>query len=193
MDLNKGSVDWPAASTYGKLSTMIVLVALMLLWMCITLKHAAVPHNTINYFERLNWCFQRNQDEGYVQSCYLDQYAHNWIYLESAFFYFTGLYTQSWCFKLLSSGRPFSLSVAEHMVDIMRFECAQEMKRIYHLDFLLGKYLLFPEPSEMESDHGWPLRFRLSCSQHIPDGATASTKPIWLGGFTGVGKQTCSC
>ena len=53
-----------------------------------------------------------------------------------------------------SSGRPFSLSVAEHMVDIMRFECAQEMKRIYHLDFLLGKYLLFPEPSEMESDHG---------------------------------------
>lgn len=28
---------------------------------------------------------------------------------------------------------PFSLSVREHMVDIIRFECAQEMKRIYHL------------------------------------------------------------
>lgn len=26
---------------------------------------------------------------------------------------------------------PVSLSVTEHMVDIMRFECVQEMKRIY--------------------------------------------------------------
>lgn len=49
---------------------------------------------------------------------------------------------------------PFSLSVKEHMVDIMRFECVQEMKRIYHLQLLLGKYLLFPEPCEMEADHG---------------------------------------
>lgn len=30
---------------------------------------------------------------------------------------------------------PFSLSAIQHMVDIMRFECVQESKIIYHVQF----------------------------------------------------------
>lgn len=43
------------------------------------------------------------------------------------------------------------------------------MKRIQHLQFLLGKYLLFPEPRKAESDLGVTHELL-----GIPDGATAS-------------------
>lgn len=55
------------------------------------------------------------------------------------------------------------------MVDIRRFECVQEMKRIQHLQFLWGKYLLFPEPRKAASDLGVTPEFL-----GILDGATAS-------------------
>lgn len=33
---------------------------------CVASKHVVVLHNEIYYFERVDWCFQRNQDEKYV-------------------------------------------------------------------------------------------------------------------------------
>lgn len=58
------------------------------------------------------------------------------------------------------------------------------MKRIYHLQFLLGKYLLFPEPSEMEADYGWPLCLRHSRWSDFLHKAGRTQ------GCTGGGKQT---
>lgn len=115
---------------------------------CRASKHAVVLHNAINYFERPNWCLQRNRDERYVRIIRFT------LTSSLASIHNHGVSNHS-------SGRPHSF-VMQHMVDIMRFECVQEMKRVYHLLFLLGKYLLFPEPSKVESDLEWPLCFRHS-------------------------------
>lgn len=110
-------------------------------------------------------------------------HTHNEIFFDSPSSSSPASIQQSWRFQTtLFWQTPFSLSVMQHMVDIMRFECVQEMKRIYHLQFVLGKYLLFPEPSRVVSDHGWP--------RCIPHGATASVWQGRLHGCTGVGKQT---
>lgn len=57
------------------------------------------------------------------------------------------------------------------------FNVCREGKEFTVCNF--GKYLVFPEPGKMESDHGWPLCF------NIPRGATVSTKQNRLRGGGG--------
>lgn len=139
---------------------------------CRASKHAVVLHNAINYFERPNWCFQRNRDERYI---HIIRFT---LTSSLASIHNHGVSNHS----LLAD--PLSLCVMQHMVDIMRFECVQEMKRIYHLQFCwVNTYCSLDQAkwSQIMSD---------PCALDIPHGASASIKQSRLWGCTGLGKQT---
>jgi len=112
-------------------------------------------------FRRLDWCLQRSRSERYVPSCCMDYYTHNWIYNGSLPLVPWLLYT----IKVLETNHS-------PLAEPLFFVCNWAYGRYYEIwmcagneknwPFLLGKYSLFPESSEMESDLGWPPRFRHS-------------------------------
>lgn len=146
---------------------------------CIASKHAVVPHNTINYYERLNWCFQRNRDERYVHIPII----RFTLTLSSA--------------SSLASIHNHGVSNRSLLADPFFFVCNRAYGRYYEIWMCAGNEKNLPfavfcwvntycslNQVKLSQITGDP------CALDIPDGATASTNAEQTRRCTGVGKQT---
>lgn len=92
-----------------------------------------VLHNPINYFER-----ETEMKDMCSRAARISIHIIGFTLTPSSSSSLAPIHNHGFSDHSLFWQTPFSLSVTKHMVDIMRSECVQEMKRIHHYAVSVG-------------------------------------------------------